>query len=56
MHTHKKVTRTCEVCGTEFKARAADRRPNRGRACSPRCAGRLGGQAKARAYPRAHQH
>lgn len=55
MHTHKKVDRVCGVCGAAFKARAADQRANRGRTCSPRCAGRLGGQAKARRYPRAHQ-
>lgn len=44
MGQHKLIERICAACGRKFLARSSDLRPNRGRACSFRCSGRLRGQ------------
>jgi len=41
------IDRQCAACEIQFQARAADVRRGLGRACSPRCSGRLGGRPKA---------
>lgn len=46
MNRHKRVERICEVCGEGFLARASDKRSGRGRTCSFKCSGRLGGRPK----------
>ncbi len=51
MNQHKRIKQICEVCGEEFLARASDRRPGRGRTCSFRCSGRLGGKSKGAHLP-----
>lgn len=43
------IDRECAACDAPFQARATDVRRGLGRACSPRCSGRLGGRPKTKA-------
>ena len=45
MNRHRLLIRSCQACGCAFQARAADVRRGFGRACSPRCGGKLRGTA-----------
>jgi len=56
MNRPRLIARVCEACGQPFEARASDSRPNRGRTCSPRCAGRLGGRPKGAHPPKKGAH
>lgn len=47
MNQHHRLERLCAVCAQSFKARASDVRRGKGRLCSKRCSGRLGGQTQA---------
>ena len=41
MNRPRLIARVCQACGQPFQARAADVCRGFGRACSPRCSGRL---------------